>query len=47
MIVIFKVVKYSSVADVIGLSVAFTIEHFKNGFLKLIKNNNVMSNKDS
>jgi hypothetical protein len=40
-------VKCSSIADVIGLSVVFTIEHLKNEFSKLIKNSNVMSNKGS
>jgi hypothetical protein len=46
MIVIFLIVKCYSIEIVVGISVLFTILHKKNGFSKLIKNGNMLSNKD-
>ncbi len=43
----FQVVKCSSIEDVNGLNVIFTILHKKNGFSKLIKNGSLLSNKGS
>ncbi len=42
-----KVIKCFSIENVNGPSVVFTILHQNNGFKKLIKNDNLMSNKDS
>jgi hypothetical protein len=43
----YKVVKCFSIENVNGLNVVFTILHKKNGFKNLIKNDDLMSNKDS
>ncbi len=41
-IMIFKVVKCSSIENVNGIRVVFTILLLKNGFSKLIKNENIL-----
>ncbi len=45
MIVIYLSCNFFSIEDVVGLSVASTILHKKNGFSKLIKKGNMLSNK--